>query len=57
MAKVRIARRDALIALAGVLAFPSLAFAAEGVAAPRRFRAIQVDVAPLRSTGDTDTAD
>jgi len=57
MAKVRMARRDALIALAGVLAFPSLAHAAEAVAAPRRFRAIQVDVAPLRRTGDTDTAD
>ena len=57
MAKVRIARRDALIALAGVLAFPPLARAAGDVAAPRRFRAIQVDVAPLRSTGDTDTAD
>ena len=56
MANTSIARRDALFALAGVLAFPALARAA-GPEAPQRFRAIQVDVAPLRSSGDTDTAD
>ena len=57
MANISIARREALFALAGVLAFPALAYAAGPAAAPRRFRAIQVDVGPLRRTGDTDTAD
>jgi hypothetical protein len=51
-----ISRRRAITALAGGLVWPSLGRAQEAAPA-RRFRAIEVDVSPLRSKGDAATAD
>jgi hypothetical protein len=56
MSASQITRRSALTALAGMLAAPTLAHALGGPAATR-FRAIVVDVGPMRAKGDMITAD
>ncbi len=53
MASSKISRRTALATLAAALSWPACA----AKAAPWTFRAVEVDVSPLRRAGDTITAD
>ena len=55
MSKSLVTRRAALASLASLAAFPALAQPAQ--APVTHFRAIQIDLAPLRSTGDNASAD
>jgi hypothetical protein len=52
-----ISRRSAIAMLAGMIAIPTFARADDALGRQARFRAIQVDVTPLRHSGDAVSAD